>query len=833
MAFTRFLIAPFNNGLTRDLRPWLIPDDAFERLQNAYVFRGRVRKRFGSRFLNLEQPDNVQQLYSRLRVNLGETTMSPETFDFPGGINQVIPGQACSINDPVNGDIIITIVITGAGAATLSTGDAIPVTATIDTTVNPNTITITGATVGSTIWYYPSTPVMGFGVYERFLINEEPTYAFDTQFAYQRAGGGWQRAGDAIWTGDNADFFWSTTWRGANSNTDLFFASNYTTADPIRYWDNTSWTDYTPVLNATFRLRSSRIILPFKNRLLFLNTIENDEGTQIGTTDASGDFNTTVGGPPFAVGGAFLVGTNVFTITALTGAPVAMDVSGFPSTATNPNPAATGTFDSSGMGTVDITGNNENPNQPVFYLPNLFTSNTQTFRNRCRFTQNGSPLSGTAALDSVAGRGGFIDAATQEGIISAEFIKDRLIVFFERSTWELVYTGSEILPFRWQKINTELGAESTFSIVPFDKVVLGIANVGIHACSGANVERIDQKIPDEVFNIHNENDGVVRVHGIRDYTTELVYWTFPSASAPTDNNPTFPQRVLVYNYITGSWALNDDAITAFGYFQNTDDITWESLGDITWQDAIFAWDSGYLQGAFRNVIAGNQEGYTFLIDPLSSTNEFALQITAVSIVSAAQVELVVYNHTLTEEDYIYINHAVGLTSFNDTIYRVLEITSINTVIVDAAGVGGAYLGGGVISRVSRIDILTKQFNFFAQQGRQAFIKKVNFLVDRTSNGQITVDYFPSSSDLSMVTQGQATNAILGTSVLNTSAYTLIPLESLQDRLWHPVYFQTDGQVIQFRLYLSNEQMVNKNVRQSDFELHAMLIHARPTSTSLD
>ena len=98
-----------------------------------------------------------------------------------------------------------------------------------------------------------------------------------------------------------------------------------------------------------------------------------------------------------------------------------------------------------------------------------------------------------------------------------------------------MYTGNQVLPFIWQKINTELGAESTFSVVPFDKVILGVGNVGIHACNGANVERIDDKIPDEVFRIHNENEGVQRVYGIRDYDVEMVYWTFPSQ----EENSTF------------------------------------------------------------------------------------------------------------------------------------------------------------------------------------------------------------------------------------------------------------------------------------------------------
>jgi len=118
-------------------------------------------------------------------------------------------------------------------------------------------------------------------------------------------------------------------------------------------------------------------------------------------------------------------------------------------------------------------------------------------------------------------------APTEEAIVSAEFIKDRLIVFFERSTWELAYTGNQVLPFVWQKINTELGSEATFSVVPFDKVVLAIGNTGVHACNGSNVERIDTKIPDTVFEIFNKENGVSRVAGVRDYFNEMVYWSFP------------------------------------------------------------------------------------------------------------------------------------------------------------------------------------------------------------------------------------------------------------------------------------------------------------------
>ncbi len=56
----KFLIAPLNSGLQTDQKPFLIPDDAFAELNNAYIFRGRVRKRFGATFMNTSQPAAVQ-----------------------------------------------------------------------------------------------------------------------------------------------------------------------------------------------------------------------------------------------------------------------------------------------------------------------------------------------------------------------------------------------------------------------------------------------------------------------------------------------------------------------------------------------------------------------------------------------------------------------------------------------------------------------------------------------------------------------------------------------------------------------------------------------------
>jgi len=710
MPYDRFMIAPINTGLETDVKPWILPDDAFANLTNAYVFRGRVRKRFGS-YLMGSDPADPQM--SRLRISLVPAVLTVTTP------SNIAIGQQFSI-----GTDIFTVTSISFPVALLTTS---AVTAQL---VAANQVTFSA--IADTVYWYPALPVMGIANYETGSINDEPTYAFDTRYAYQYTSGAWERLGTAAWTGDNSQFFWSDTWHGNTASENILFVTNFNDPDNVKYWDGASWTTFAPLYNSTETIETARIVVNFKNRLLMLNTVE------------------TIASVP----------TN--------------------------------------------------------------------FYSRCRYSQNGSPIQADAFREDIPGKGGYIDASTQEQIVTVEFIKDRLIVFFERSTWELVYTGNEVFPFTFQKINTELGCESTFSVVPFDKVTLAVGNVGIHACNGSNVERIDQKIPQAVFDIHNDNGGVYRVAGIRDYYVEMVYWTFPSVDRSTDYP--FTNRVLVFNYATGSWAFNEDSITAFGYYQNQANITWATSTE-TWQEAISVWGSGVLQARFRQVIAGNQQGFLFVVEPNLARNAAALSITNISQ-SSNTFTITSINHNLQAGEWIALENAEGMTDFNDIIYQVYEVVDADNFTVLSTTASGTYTGGGTIARVSNINVLTKPYNFYVDQGRNAYVAKVDFLVDKTSDGEVTVDYFPSYSTISLLDDGSATGALLGSGTLETKPYTLVPLENYQDQLWHPIYTQAEGEGIQLRIYMSDEQIADTDIAWSDFELNAMTFYTMPTASRL-
>src|SRR5258708_178310 len=105
----------------------------------------------------------------------------------------------------------------------------------------------------------------------------------------------------------------------------------------------------------------------------------------------------------------------------------------------------------------------------------------------------------------------------------------------------------------------------------------------------------------------------------------MVYWTFPSDTQPSTQ--VYPQRVLVYNYRDSTWSFNDDCITAFGYFEQQPSITWASLSGATWAEWNAPWNTASTEVQFRQVIAGNQEGFVFIVDAGIGRNAPVMQLT--------------------------------------------------------------------------------------------------------------------------------------------------------------------------------------------------------------
>lgn len=319
------------------------------------------------------------------------------------------------------------------------------------------------------------------------------------------------------------------------------------------------------------------------------------------------------------------------------------------------------------------------------------------FGNRARWTQIGTPyysepvpdfpnLQGVdfnAVRDDLFGRGGANDAPTNEVIVAAAFIRDILVVYFERSTWRLRFVNNAQNPFVWERVNIELGASCTFSSIPFDKGLMAIGNRGIVISDGNDTDRFDEDIPDAIFNIRQLEHGLQRVYGIRTFRTKLNYWTYPSSENPLG---TYPDKVLVFNYDTKNWSFFDDCFTCFGYYYQTGtgltwgEITedWSALGHISW-------DSGISQSGYEHIVAGNQQGYVLQLEEPTEGN-YCVNSPSLEVTDIVGSVLTSANNNLVDGSWIKLTGVTGTTfsdgvSLNDRNFKISKINTIDPTMI--------------------------------------------------------------------------------------------------------------------------------------------------------
>jgi len=423
--------------------------------------------------------------------------------------------------------------------------------------------------------------------------------------------------------------------------------------------------------------------------------------------------------------------------------------------------------------------------------------------NRVRWSQNGTPLTQgaladtTAWVDNVPGKGGYLDAPTTEAIISCQFYKDTLIVFFEKSTWQLYYTSNSVLPFAWKRINTEFGCESMKSAIGFDDGILAIGDKAIISASSTNVDRIDLKIPDEIFNFNNENNGVERVAGIRDFRNELIFWTIPSKQSKT-----FPNQILVFNYRQNAYSLFDDSITAFGYIQfTTRKYRWKDL-HYKWKDFHEKWNSGVKKALFPNICAGNQQGFIFVFSDERINDDNSLYLTNITV--AINAVITCPNHNLLFDEYVLISSVEGMTGINDKVGRVKEIIDKDNFSIDIDSSGFTpYTSNGFIRSVKSFRFRTKKYNPWYQEGKRLRVDSIDCYVDEDKSGEISMNLYidDNSSQAINETDGDVPFVIdlskdYGPTISN-------------QKIWVRIYTGTIAQFIQAEFFLSESQIRNK------------------------
>jgi len=218
-------------------------------------------------------------------------------------------------------------------------------------------------------------------------------------------------------------------------------------------------------------------------------------------------------------------------------------------------------------------------------------------------------------LSGVFGKGGRNDAPTNDEIVSAGFVGQRLVVFFENSTFALDPTNNPDLPFVWRKLSQTRKCNSTFGTIEYDNYVTAVGGKGIVASDAQKVEAFDKKIPDFIFNIDQDNINLCA--SVRADILDQGLLAYPESPNSSSNN-----KILGFNYDEGSWFTYTQSAHCFG--------TWESSGDKTYDDydgtnfddlANTNWDARNLQGYFPYVLSGGDSGYVYRINDFTELGD--------------------------------------------------------------------------------------------------------------------------------------------------------------------------------------------------------------------
>lgn len=863
------VISNFTTGLETDREPEFIDNKSFPTLENAYIWRGRIRKKRGTKLLGRLQRKVTAFVGPQIESPGGGAGTGNVTYNLftALGINvsqpdaQLVLGNISNITITIGAPTSTVLTNTTGSSTMVVTGTTHVSAATINYATGNLVVTYTAAAALSdvtiTIAYYPDLPVMGL---EDFIphgqtINNPTLVAMDTTYAYQFDQGlrqffdvtFYKLTGHPFtFTGENYQQFWSVNFENA-----MWVTNN----KPGFHFLDGTYTSGSGSTTVKFNFKSAGVDYPdlIEGDILFFNewedTIDLKTGRVSDDTDAvNGNYEVT-----------FDVSVNV------SGTGIAQML-----TQSLPDQDGIRWYDgqpsspSFANGWVNFAPPLQNTPTPQYLVGarmiavfkdrllfiGTWTATSDTLpgqevytRDQVAWCQNGTPFYSTlvpsgptgdvssdpaAWFQNVVGRGGFLNAGIAQNVVTVAENEDILLVGFEAKQTKLLYTNDDTLPFVFQTINSELGSQSTFSGIQLDTGAITIGDYGVALTTPNSAQRIDTVIPDAVFDISADSNSSERVCAIRDYRNEFIYFTY----VPTDyESVVFPTQTLLYNYRDNTWGLLNEIYTHYGNFRESTSLTWSNLPYKTWADWNVPWNFGSISARFPNIIGGTPQGFVMIKGDLTlEDNSFFIKaISGLTITSP--------DHCLSNGDYIQISGATGdpgITAINGLIYQIFFDETDNDVfklvpLRDQPTPSGTYTGGAVFKRFAQFQIQTKMFPTFWGENRQCRIGNQSYLLDTnntvvpggTLQPQITVEIFVDEDSEQPANDPEVAEYLPFSNVLLTCSEGESPAAISRDRTWHRQSNSFVGTTVQVGFTMSDAQMRDLNCNQGEVSIYAI------------
>ncbi len=558
---------------------------------------------------------------------------------------------------------------------------------------------------------------------------------------------------------------------------------------PPTFQPGNGWVNYMPPLSqfaysiaglpqAIYYLVGARMILPFKDRLIFIGPV----------------VQTSSGTPKY------LQDTVIFT--------------------QNGTPFYTASYTNTPSATVDTPTSVRNVFHPILVPANLSASPCTAFEDQVGF-------------------GGFIQAGVSDAITTASPNEDVIIMGFTKFQTRFVSTGNDVNPFEFFRVNSEYGSGSTFSTINMDEGVLSRGNRGYVITSQTGAQRIDLDILDQVFEINLDNNGSERFTAIRDFVNEWIYFTY-TVNSDSSNFPNqtlfYNYRDSSYAIFNECFTTYGTWNPVGGYTWATLpyetwrewDSTWDA-GDST--DEQLEVVGGNQQGFLIRRDEGTEEADSLYILDISGNTvtspDHCLNLGDYIVINDATgtvssiVNGNIYSVTNVDANTFQLNPAI---SGSFTYVGGGVIKRLYTPFVQTKQFPTAWGDGRKVRIGPQKYLLTK--TALGQITVQIYLSQDPD--NPYNNGTIVPDVNAENTGLifsqTVYTCPESTN--LGLTPFNSNLQS--PIAITQSQIWHRMNTSLIGDTVQLGFTLSDAQMRDNNSNTAEIELHGFILEVSPS-----
>ena len=630
MGYQPFAVAPFTSGISKYLKPFLQPEEALTDMQDCYCYRGSVFSRDG---FDLFDDFPFAAGLAQTDWTNGSTTTFVGTLPLVGGGTNV--GQKSLQISHVNAGVLVTNGtddgvgnITGTNIAAGSTINYATGAYTINFTAAPTAnngikivfgikLGVGDGTTGPYAFNLPSAGAFAFsGIHLKSVVVGAATAAVQTSNIPFETPNPNALTGDLTNLDAPPKVTAGTITYATGAITGLTFTNAVSNVQDI--WAR--W-EYIPSVTEPIKgIRFYWTVNGSQDTLVFTNT-------QAARVDAQNFKLTNISGP------------NYFTLTSIEKQFYVLanyQAKAFILNNKDPLTVWDGIFLYQPTVTLNGAGATLSTGLHIFLYKNRLVILRPTWSTGVRpqqalFSALNNPFNW---ITDTLGNGGFVDAASQEWIISAEFLRDELLVGLQDSNWKLRYTGIDNDPYRWQKNNDTRRIDAPYAAVSFQNYITMAGSTGLVTADGVNVARYDEKIIDfSDDDINQDNFDIV--NGVRYDLTNQQFLCYPSKETSL---PDYSDKWLVWNFIEGSFAVYNIPATTFGFYVRYQDLAWQDFNaanglDYSWNDFKDQnWFSYFAQGQAKIGIFGTKDGQVMELVPGFATDngtKFGFEFTSI------------------------------------------------------------------------------------------------------------------------------------------------------------------------------------------------------------